>query len=113
MKYLFEKDVGMPLCAVKDKYYIDLLTGEVITNPNKLEFIEKYIKNKSIYENDARVEIIAIKTKTSRKLIGYAYIIDDISYFLNEEFNLLTNEETQFVNKQLCDDKYVLESIWK
>lgn len=113
MKYLFEKDVGMPLCAVKEDYYVDLFTGETITSPNKLEFINKYIKNKTIYMKDAKVEIIAIKTKTSKKLIGYAYIIDDISYFFNDGLESLSETELRFVNKQLADDEYILETIWK
>lgn len=113
MIYLFEKDVGLPLCAYKDNNYINLFTGEIITEPNKLEFMEKYLKSKKIYKQEAKVEIMKLKDTKNNEIIGYAYVINDIFYFLDTDLKLFDRKSYEFINGKLANDKYMLETVWK
>ena len=64
--YLFEKGVDMPICAVRNEFYIDYLTGLIITEESKINFIKEGIKTKRFFTKDVDLNIYIIEEEISK-----------------------------------------------
>lgn len=115
MKYLIEKGIIMPLCAVQDDLYFDYLTGQVITNENTLKFIENGIKNKTIEIKEISLNIYKIGYIFGcNKLctVAYNYIINGCSNYLGLDKRVLYKDERNLIINKLMNGTYIEELIW-
>lgn len=112
MKYVFEKGISMPLCAVKDNIYFDYLTGQAITNKNALDFIKRGLKNKSMKLQDYDLKIYRIADTENDTTIAYNYEINGVSNYLETNKVPFNSQVRQFIIDKLLTGEYKQELIW-
>lgn len=112
MKYVFEKGISMPLCAVQNGAYFDYLTGQVVDNKNVLDFINKGLKNKSMKIQEYDLKIYKIVDVESNKLVAYNYEINGVANYLETNKNPFNKKIRQFIVNKLFTGEYKQELIW-
>lgn len=112
MKYVFEKGISMPLCAVQNDTYFDYLTGQVIENKNVIKFISRGLKNKSMKIDEYDLKIYKIIDLDLEKTIAYNYQINGVANYLDMNKNPFNKKIRQFVIDKLLTREYIQELIW-
>lgn len=114
MKYLFEKGVDMPICAVRNEFYIDYLTGLIITEESKINFIKEGIKTKRFFTKDVDLNIYIIEEEISknhdRKFIAFNYCFNGASNYLS--YNKQPIKNINILKKNLSIGKYFQTLVW-
>lgn len=113
-KYLFEKNISMPLCAVKDNLYFNFLDGQVIDNENVISFIKESIKRKSIVVKETDLVIYKVISIDNKKtnIIAYNYLFNGCSNYIDKQKQLISYEERQYVINNIMNGTYKQEIIW-
>lgn len=112
MKYVFEKGISMPLCAVDNDIYFNYITGQVIDNKSTIKFITRGLKNKSMKIDEYDFKIYKIVDVNLNKTVAYNYEINGASNYLETNKNPLNRKIRQFVIDKLLSGEYIEELIW-
>ena len=116
-QYILENDVQMPLCAVINDNYIDYLTGQVIDNENTLNFIQRGLERKTLLLKKLNFTIYQVVTVSEntrdRKLIGYNYVINGCTNYLDKNKKTVSNSDRQHIVNNILENKYKMEVIWE
>ncbi len=115
MKYLVEKGLQIPLCAVKENKYINVLTKSEIFNKNTLNFIENGLENKKIEIKEMSFNIYEIgyfKNKNIFVTVAYKYMINGLSNYLDTDKQILRDNDRQFIFKKIISGDYIERLIW-
>ncbi|MBS7020384.1 MAG: hypothetical protein KH135_00725 [Firmicutes bacterium] len=128
-QYIVEKSCTLPLCCVDNDVYFDYMTGQIIDNPNTLNFIEEGLKRKSMkiedidlviyemaYEKEGNIKYVGghkLVLDTIHTIVAYNYVINGCSNYLDESKHLLTNDRRQYIIDKLMKGEYEQVKIWE
>lgn len=116
-QYIVENGIQIPLCAVIDNNYVDYLTGQVIENKNTIKFIQNGLLKKTLKSKKMEFEIQQIITVVenvyAEKIVGYNYVINGCTNYLDINKKTMDNSNRQFVIDRILEGKYKLEVIWE
>lgn len=112
-KYVFEKEIVLPLCGIEEDVFFKYFTGEIITDD---EFIRNGLKKKTLYIKEVELNIYVIfkyiMPTYDREFMGYIVEINGCSNFLNINKQPLNDIERNAVVKGLSSGKYNKELVW-
>lgn len=115
MKYVFEKDISMPVCAIKNDIYFNFLSGEVLKTEQE-RFIKQKIINKTAKILECDLKIYRVIDKETNKTISFNYQINGTPNYLETgigTYKYPFNERIrQFIKDKLKTGEYIQELMW-
>lgn len=112
MKYVFEKGISMPICAVKDDIYFNPLSGKILEIEQE-HFVKQKVINKTAKVSECDIKIYRVIDIENHKTIAFNYKINGTSNFLQTRLELPFNEHIkQFIKDKLRTGEYIQELMW-
>lgn len=121
MKYVFEKDINMPLCAKIGELYFDCLTGKMIENPDVLNFIKRGLVDKRMEELSIDLKIYKItcikhmlghEEVTRVATIGYIFSMNGYSSYVDKMKQPFSYYDRRTIVENLMKGRFTQELIW-
>lgn len=116
MKYVIEKGVQIPLCAIVDNNYVDYMTGCIISKETTIQFINKGLMKKTMNIKNIDLAIYEILGCFSSdgviETIGYNYKLNGISNYFDKQMRIYSSYDRQKIIDGLLNGKYKQELIW-
>jgi hypothetical protein len=116
VKYVVEKGVQIPLCAIVDNNYVDYMTGCIISKKTIIQFINKGLMKKTMNIKNIDLAIYEILGCFSSdgviETIGYNYKLNGISNYFDKQMRIYPSYDRQKIIDGLLNGKYKQELIW-
>ena len=111
-KYVIEKGTQIPLCAIVDDMYIDYLKNKTLNNANIEKFINNGLEKNTLEIEEMTFKVYKIMEKSHKKLIGYNYVINNCTNFLDVAKQPMTYKDRQFTIDKIMKNEYIQEVLW-
>ena len=112
MKYVFEKGISLPVCAVLNDIYFNPLSGDVLSVEQE-HFVKQKLIDKKMKIQDCNIKIYRVIDIENDRLIAYNYQINGISNFLQLGFETPFNENIkQFIKDKINSGEYIQKIRW-
>ena len=115
MKYVFEKGITMPVCAIQDDIYFNFLTGQVLNHEQEY-LVKQKIINKTMKIEECDLKIYKVIDKETNQTISFNYQMNETPNYLETgigTYKYPFNERIrQFIKDKLKTGEYIQELMW-